>query len=102
MLDNACGLYVTLRGYAEVWRAYTWAQYDSAVTADVSHDVYVLDGKDWSKCETMSSRWQREPKPDLYMGSGSKRGAVGRQTDDTCREYGGMKRQWLAGKLSPW
>ena len=46
MLDNACGLYVTLRGYAEVWRAHTWAQYDSAVTADVSRDVYVLDGKD--------------------------------------------------------
>ena len=36
---------------------------------------------------------KREPKPDLSMGSGSKRGAVGRKTDDTCREYGGMKRQ---------
>ena len=46
MLDNACGLYVTLRGYAEVGRAHTWAQYDSVVTTDVSLDVYVLDGKD--------------------------------------------------------
>ena len=37
---------------------HTWAQYGSAVTADVSLDVYVLDGKDWSKCEVLSSRWQ--------------------------------------------